>query len=171
MTATSSTSSQRTVTSQSSARTGPSRQCWATGGALDQRVVDNIQRRKDVDGLAHMAAKRATRELIVENRRQLNIQGGYWALSFDDRAVDHARGSTLSTADVDAVALFSDGFERLTERYDALTYETLFETVREEEAEPLFDELRRIERKDKNCTTHPRIKPCDDAALLVVDLI
>lgn len=138
--------------------------------ALDQRVVDEIQRRKDSENLTHMAAKRATRELIVENRRQLNIPSGYWALSFNERAVDHARGSTLSTADIDAVALFSDGFERLTERYDALGYETLFETVREDGAEPLFDELRRIEREDEACEMYPRIKPRDDAALLVVDL-
>lgn len=137
---------------------------------LDQRVVDEIQRRKAADGLTHAAAKRETRELIVENRRQLNHPGGYWALSFDDRAVDHARGSTLSTADVNAVALFSDGFERLTERYDALAYETLFETVREEGPQPLFDELRRIEREDESCEIYPRIKPRDDAALLIVDL-
>ena len=138
--------------------------------ALDQRVVEEIQHRKAADGLTHAAAKRATRELIVENRRQLNNPGGYWALSFDERAVDHARGSTLSTTDVDAIALFSDGFERLTERYDALAYETLFKTVREEGPEPLFDELRRIEREDEACEMYPRIKPRDDATLLVVDL-
>jgi hypothetical protein len=138
--------------------------------ALDQRVVDEIQRRKAADGLTHAAAKRATRELIVENRRQLNRPGGYWALSFDERAVDHARGSTLSTADVDAIALFSDGFERLLESYDAVAYETLFGTVREAGPEPLFDELRRIESEDESCETYPRIKPRDDAALLVVDL-
>ena len=138
--------------------------------ALDQRVVDEIRRRKAADGLTHAAAKREVRELIVENRRQLNRSGGYWALSFDERAVGHARGSTLSIADVDALALFSDGFERLTERYDAITYETLFDTVREQGPERLFDELRRIEREDETCETHPRIKPRDDAALLVVDL-
>ena len=138
--------------------------------ALDQRVVDEIQRRKDVDGFTHAAAKRATRELIVENRRQMNRPGGYWALSFDERAVDHARGSTLSPADVDAVALFSDGFEQVLEHYNALTYEALFETVREDGPEPLFDELRRIEREDEACEMYPRIKPRDDAALLVIDL-
>lgn len=137
---------------------------------LDQRVVDEIQRRKAADGLTHAAAKRATRELIVKNRRKLNRPGGYWALSFDERAVDHARGSTLSTADVDAIALFSDGFERVMEQYNALAYETLFETVREDGPEPLFNELRRIEREDEACEMYPRIKPRDDAALLVIDL-
>lgn len=137
---------------------------------LDQRVVTEIRRRKAAEDLTHAAAKRSTRELIVENRQQLNRPGGYWALSFDGRAVDHARGSTLSTADVDAIALFSDGFERLTERYDALSYETLFETVRNDGPEPLFDELRRIEREDESCERYPRIKQSDDAALLVVDL-
>jgi hypothetical protein len=136
---------------------------------LDQRVVDEIRRRK-ADGLTHEAAKRATRSMIVDNRRELNRPGGYWALSFDERAVDHARGSTLSTADVDGLALFSDGFERLTEQYDALTYEALFETVRAEGPEPLFERLRRIERDDDDCTEYPRIKPQDDAALLVVDV-
>lgn len=138
--------------------------------ALDAEVVNTIQRLKAESGLSHETAKDRTREMIVENRRQLNTPGGYWALSTDPRAVDHARCSTLDPRTVDRLAMFSDGFERLFELYDELSYADLFDLIDERGIEAPFDRLREIERTDEDCRRYPRIKPSDDATLAVVDV-
>jgi len=136
---------------------------------LDARVLDAIRRLEREDGLTHEEARDRTREAIVDNRRQLNTPGGYWALSLTPRAVDHARGSTLDVEDVERIALFSDGLERLFESYDAMSYESLFEFAAGGDLDRPFELLREVEASDPNCSTHPRIKPSDDAALAVVE--
>ena len=138
--------------------------------SLDASVLESIQRLKQNGGLSHEVARRRTRNQIVENRRQLNTPGGYWALSVDTRAVDHARGSTLNPASVDRIALYTDGFERLTELYEAVGYSTIFERAEEGSLAPLFEKLRSVESSDPNCEQYPRTKPSDDAALSVVDI-
>lgn len=138
--------------------------------SLDARVLDTIRRLEREDGLTHEQARDRTRESIVDNRRQLNTPGGYWALSLTPRAVDHARGSTLDVEDVERIALFSDGLERLFESYEAMSYESMFEFAADGDVERPFEVLRDIEENDPDCSTHPRIKPSDDAALAVVDL-
>lgn len=137
---------------------------------LDAALLDEIRRRKREEGLSHEQARAETRELIVENRRQLNTPGGYWAFSLDDRSADHARGSTLDPTTVDRVALFSDGFERLFENYEALSYAGLFDLVDAEGIQSPIERLRDIEQADPDCRRYPRVKPSDDAALAVVDL-
>lgn len=137
--------------------------------SIDREVLENLQQMKREKDLSHDAARVAIRENIVEGRRQLNRPGGYWALSFDERAVDHAQGSTIAADDVDALCLFSDGFERILELYEHLSYEALFERVLRDGPAALIKRLRKIESQDPNCEMYPRIKPSDDAALAVAD--
>jgi|GEM_PF-771663 len=137
---------------------------------LDAAVVRETQRLKREEGLSHDEATARTRQMVVDNRQQLNTSGGYWALSFDGRAVDHARGSILDPSTVDRIALFSDGFERLFELYDGMSYDELFDVIDERGIEAPFERLRELEAGDSDCTDYPRLKQSDDAALAVVDL-
>lgn len=138
--------------------------------AIDTAVLEEIKRLKREEGLSHSAARDAVREMIVDGRRQLNRPGGYWALSFDERAVDHAHGSTLDPDTIDALCLFSDGFERLPELFEAVDYPELFAEALTDGPDRLIDRLRRIERGDRECNRYPRVKPSDDASLAIVDL-
>lgn len=137
---------------------------------LDASILEIVTRLKREEGLSHELALDRVRSEIVDARRQLNAPGGYWALSFDPRAVDHARASTLDVTNVGQLAIYSDGFERLVETYKEVTPRELFELVERAGVEQPFRRLRSIEAEDPNCERYPRLKPSDDAALTVVSL-
>jgi hypothetical protein len=137
---------------------------------IDAAVLEEIQRLKREEGLSHSDARDVVRGMIVDGRRQLNQPDGYWALSFDERAIDHARASTLNVDTIDALCLFSDGFERLLELFEAIEYRTLFAKALTNGPDALVKMLRRAEQEDPKCRRYPRVKPSDDASVAFVDL-
>jgi hypothetical protein len=104
---------------------------------------------------------------LRKNRQAMNSPGGYWVLGVDETAVDHIDQAVIPL-DGEPVALASDGFLRLSELFHAVQPESFLKIRNNEEARSKLRELRDLEASDPRCREFLRIKPSDDASLMVV---
>lgn len=74
----------------------------------------------------------------------------------------------LDLADVDAVILMSDGFERYTTHYALGDDTEMVRTIVADGADAVLHHIREIERTDPTCRAFPRLKASDDATCLVL---
>ena len=118
--------------------------------------------------LTPTALRAALLPKLQENRRFMNIHGGYWVLSTDDAALDHLQQVVLSGM-VGPVCLASDGFLRLHDLFQVMTLDDILEIRSEAMAVASLKRLRQLERDDPDCRAFVRIKPSDDASIVSVD--
>lgn len=74
----------------------------------------------------------------------------------------------LDLADVDAVILMSDGFERYTTHYALGDDTTMVRTIVADGADAVLHHIREVERADPTCRAFPRLKASDDATCIVL---
>ncbi|WP_439027186.1 protein phosphatase 2C domain-containing protein [Haloarchaeobius sp. DT45] len=133
----------------------------------DAETVAELARLKREDGLTHAAAFEAMVPRLREIRAAKNTPEGYWILSIEPDATDHA--TTGIVEDVAGVSLFTDGFEPLVDPYEVFgdwAEATAF--VHEHGPVDAVSHLREFERADADCETAPRFKRHDDVAIAVV---
>lgn len=104
---------------------------------------------------------------LRENRRAMNSQGGYWVLGVDENAIDHI-DQIVIPLDGEPIALASDGFLRLSDVFDIVQPDAFLKIANDEQAWSKLEQLRHIEASDPRCRKFLRIKPSDDASLMVV---
>lgn len=78
--------------------------------------------------------------------------------------------ASFDLADVAAIVLMSDGFERFAVNYELGDEATMVRRAVVEGPAPLLAEVRRIEQADPDCRRFPRLKPSDDATCLVISV-
>ncbi|TKX35140.1 hypothetical protein EXE51_15815 [Halorubrum sp. CGM5_25_10-8B] len=104
---------------------------------------------------------------LRENRRRKNTPGTYWVLSFDQAAATEGLTGTVSLTSTTTVYLFTDGFDRLVNIYNAYSdWEAAIDTVQKKGVEATVDELRSIEREDPQADDHLRLKKSDDTTVV-----
>ncbi len=103
---------------------------------------------------------------LQENRRMMNVPGGYWVLGTDPAAADHCDVAVVPAVPGDCFALASDGFLRLIELFavatpaDFLAIETLAGF------DQRLEQLRTLERAPYSCRSFARVKVSDDASFV-----
>lgn len=105
---------------------------------------------------------------IIENRRSLNREGGYWAIN---PSLPWRPGLRFVSQLVSAQAtllLASDGFMRLVDVIRHYGEADLMQAVKDEGVGSLIAELRRLEREDGQARRFARVKIHDDATALVI---
>lgn len=117
---------------------------------------------------ADAAVPARTFEQIWENRRSLNERDGYFVVHPLRAWAPHVRRFTVKPAAGQPVVLASDGFLRLVDLFSAYDDAGLYAALAEGHANELVDELRRRERDDPLGQRYLRVKPHDDATVLVV---
>lgn len=108
--------------------------------------------------------------MILANRRRKNLPGGYGVLADDPACVAFADVACRPAAALSHVMLASDGFYRLVDTYGVYSASELLDQTTSGGVAPLYAMLRQIEDADPQCLKHPRIKPRDDAAALLLRL-
>lgn len=104
---------------------------------------------------------------LRDNRRKKNTSGTYWVLSFDQAAVPEGLTGKVSVTPTTTVYLFTDGFDRLVNTYDAYSdWATAIDTVQEKGIETAVDEIRTIEQEDPQADNHLRLKKSDDTTVV-----
>jgi hypothetical protein len=96
-------------------------------------------------------------------RRLRNQPGGFWVASTEPKAAYEAITGTTDRADVDAIALLSDGASRFTERYGH-SWDELLDVLIIEGPRRLID---RVREYDAAAPT-PRWKRYDDASVVLL---
>jgi hypothetical protein len=137
-------------------------------GFFERRTLDLAHRllRKEPNLTTGELRTRLSPQLR-ENRLAMNRPGGYWVLGIDEAAVDHI-DQTVIPFDDGPVALASDGFLRLLDLFEAVAPDAFLEIRNDAQARSRLPELRRLEAADPDCRKFLRVKPSDDASLVVV---
>jgi len=104
-------------------------------------------------------------DLLRVNRQKMNSEGGYFILSHDTEAVNHAIAKEYHLKDIKNIIIQSDGLVMLDNFYSA---EQLF-TKMSNGVEGCIKELREIEQKDELMSQFVRLKKHDDATAIFID--
>lgn len=118
--------------------------------------------------LAAVGAGQALEARLRERRATMNTPDGYWIYADEPAAADHALSGTVPVAEGDLVLLASDGFARLVDMFGRYDWPALLETAVADGLDALVDELRAVERADRDRTRFPRIKRSDDATAVLL---
>lgn len=110
-------------------------------------------------------------EDLVRVRLSQNTDSGYYILSDNTNAVNHALTGFVSTCDIASLTLLSDGFSQVYDTFDLYkSPKDLVNALKHKKAEEIYQELFNAQEKDKTCNAHPRFKLRDDATILHVEL-
>lgn len=111
-------------------------------------------------------------DYLVETRLTQNTNNGYWILSDDINAVDHALQGTLNLKDIKQIIGLTDGFSQLYEVFKVFTYEELVNLINNKKISlnNLYDTLFTLQENDSNCNRYPRFKIRDDASIFNYEL-
>ncbi|MFH8410376.1 hypothetical protein ACH4FX_37220 [Streptomyces sp. NPDC018019] len=107
-------------------------------------------------------------DLVATQRRLRNRPGGYWVVSTDPTAAEHAITGTVALSHVQRAALLTDGASRLVDAFSAMTWSQLLDLLETEGPAALIARTREAEESDPNGCQWPRFKASDDATAAFV---
>ncbi|MFB4311966.1 protein phosphatase 2C domain-containing protein [Actinomadura sp. GTD37] len=133
----------------------------------DDRLAEVIARLDEPDGHSpvgsdeHTGLLRSRVERLASYRNQ---SGGFWVASTKPEAADQALTGSIPLAELDAVALLSDGASRLVDRFQLMTWPDLLGVLRKAGPGELVARTREAESTDPDGMRWPRGKASDDAS-------
>ena len=135
---------------------------------LDHQVLEQMMNIHNQTGASMAEAKKACTGLLIQNRNLRNKPGGYWILDLlTDDGIHNAREESWELTEPVCVGAFSDGFSQLAEVFGQYrSYTALFEAMRENDLEEMFQHLCDLQNADPDCTKYPRFKLRDDTCAL-----
>lgn len=140
---------------------------------LDGRVVERMRALRDSGEVrTHAQARSAVRDDLRANRALLNTPHGYWVLGTQPEAASHMEVGTLPLARGGQTRglLVSDGFYRLVDTFGACRDDAeLLRRSWDLGPEEMLKRLRAIEDADPECEAYPRLKPKDDASMVLFE--
>jgi hypothetical protein len=134
----------------------------------DTRLEDiAAELRPDYRELAGTQERETARQAYISQLDALrNRPGGYWTAAADPAAAQQAITGSSVIADLDAVALLSDGAGRLADRYHLATWPQIAATLAEHGPGELIRQVRAAEGSDPEGWRWPRSKLRDDATAI-----
>ena len=129
---------------------------------LDNQVIERLaQIRKETNMDICEAVKLSEiKNMMIENRKKMNIAGGYEILSFGMRKLSENDARSFKRSQVARVIFYSDGFDALAEEL----------TLDDANLNILYEKLRREENDDILLNKNPRFKVSDDASAIIFEL-
>ncbi|RIV82167.1 hypothetical protein D2V17_15940 [Aurantiacibacter xanthus] len=104
---------------------------------------------------------------LQDNRALMNREGGYWILGVDPAAADHVWQARLPITAGQRFALASDGFLRLIELFNVTDAAGMLAISNEQDWQDWLGRLRALEGEPDSLRRYARVKPHDDASLVV----
>jgi len=104
---------------------------------------------------------------LRENRRLMNREGGYWVLGTEPAAADHLWQWRMPVRPGQRFAIASDGFLRLVELFETAMPADLLSISGPDDWAQWLKRLRELEGEPDSLHRFPRVKPRDDASLVV----
>lgn len=111
------------------------------------------------------------RKLLNENRnkRNSNIETGYYILSLQEEVIDHALYQQIDEYSISKILVCSDGFAAYHDRYHlAEDASALMKTAEKQPLSRMVRKIRSVEKKDSKCNSFPRLKVSDDATAILL---
>lgn len=135
---------------------------------LDNQVVQRMEEiRTNAEGsISYDELRRRVDDLLIENRKKMNEEGGYWTLGHSTEAIQYATTGEIPREGVEEVIAFTDGFEVIVPTYDVFVdWKRLIQYISDNGLDRAIRTLRAFEKADPECRTYPRLKPSDDIGI------
>ena len=131
---------------------------------LDHKVVSHIKAESKRQSKPIIGVLKFGKEMLIENRKKKNMNGGYWILDTTGVGISHAEVHTFDINDISQFSIMSDGFAEIVDLYRIYTYDKLILTMAEHGLEALCKELWDAQDSDPLMEKFPRLKHRDDAS-------
>jgi hypothetical protein len=137
-------------------------------GAGEARVVARVVASQASHGFAPKAIMEAQMPWLRERREiqlrrdPLHVSTPVAGMAFGGWEID------LGLADIDAVVLMSDGFERYATHYALGDDAAMVRAIVTDGPDAVLHRIRDVERSDPTCRAFPRLKASDDATCIVL---
>lgn len=133
---------------------------------LDDTAIEymNIIRKKN--NLTFLQAREAINDRLIKNRLLKNTKDGYWTLEFNKEAIQNAISDTIKIKEVKSIAIMSDGYSAIFDKYKYCTESELMELLENTKAEEIYKIIRKIENEDSEILKYPRFKKGDDSSIV-----
>ncbi len=116
------------------------------------------------------AAFKAVLPMLRKHRAESNTPGSYWVVSGDPRAAAETVSQRVALSEIQAILLYTDGFERLIEPF-ALA-DSPSQLIRSAEAHGLANLLGRLRGKENmpdSLVRYPRLSKSDDVTAILLE--
>lgn len=135
----------------------------------DEAVINDLHNLVTNEELEYEEAYEHVRPQLKEHRRLKNSPSGYWTLGLSAEAIDHADVGSLSTNEITSGLLMTDGFEVINTVFDVFkNWKATHDYLETNGLNRGIRVLRDIERGDPACRRYPRLKPSDDASVVIL---
>ncbi|WP_443478886.1 protein phosphatase 2C domain-containing protein [Novosphingobium aerophilum] len=136
--------------------------------AIEARTIEAMKAIVAEEGdLGFEALKARLMPGLRANRRLMNRDGGYWVLGTQPAAADHLWQVRMPVRPGQRFAIASDGFLRLVELFGAAAPADLLAISGQEDWARWLGLLRDLEDEPDSLHRFARVKPRDDASLVV----
>ncbi|ASJ14864.1 hypothetical protein A3L10_06820 [Thermococcus radiotolerans] len=123
-------------------------------------------------GYSYEVARKKILPILRKHRSLKNTPKGYWVLSFQEEAIDHAIYGKERINENARILALTDGFDAIISTYKLFnSYQKLMAFIaHQKELKTAYVLLRNIENNDPNCIKFPRLKPSDDASGVYMEI-
>lgn len=105
-------------------------------------------------------------EDLLKTRLTQNTEGGYWIVSNNPDAVNHALYGKVPADDIEQISAMSDGFSQIFDTFHIFTIDELMDKLETTPLETFIEILEHAKNSDPKCNQYPRFKPSDDKAII-----
>lgn len=105
---------------------------------------------------------------LLKTRLSQNTEEGYWIISDNLEAVNHALCGTMPVKNIKELIGISDGFSQIYDKFNYYTKKELFEELNNNTIDSIYKTLWNLQEEDKLCNNFPRFKIRDDASIFYI---
>ena len=139
--------------------------------ALDDINIKKMVSLAKENNIDVVDARPLINESLVKTRLTQNTPEGYYIVSNDTKAVDHALCGVIDIDKVSQIVALSDGFSQIYDTFNILTMEELVDQLNKNKPiEEIHKMLLTEQLKDNRCNNFPRFKLKDDASIIYMKL-
>ena len=136
----------------------------------DQKAIDKgieMMQEKNID---FCDTRKYYQDILTNNRKMKNKEGGYYCLSNDEQAVNHSYVYSFDLDEIHSVALMSDGFSQIIDLFHLYDDETFMKALSEDGVEKLYEQLYAAQKHDDKMNSYPRFSFSDDMTLIYYEV-
>lgn len=139
---------------------------------LDDTVIERMVDIRNKIGCTILEARKQVNDILLENRMKMNHKGGYYIFEPSGAGIDFIKSLSVSIADIEAVALMTDGYYAALSCFDIITDpRKLMQSLLARNSHDLLDQIKELAYEDNELNRYPRFKVMDDASVIVAKLV
>ena len=135
---------------------------------LDNININKMKTIAKQKGINVIDARGFINDDLVKTRLSQNTNQGYWIVSDNPEAVNHAFCGKIPVSNLTQLIGLSDGFSQIYDTFGYYTKEQLLKNLCTTPIEDIYKILWNLQEEDKHCNEHPRFKIRDDASIFEI---